>query len=65
MSDSKWQTRGGAWTVEVVSLSHGQHPGGTGQWFRVRNHHQHVADVRTVEELARIIPLEKLAEVKS
>ena len=55
---STYRTKDG-YTVEVVQLSDtsGNHDG---EWLRVRYHGYHVADVRSVAELARYFPLGEL-----
>jgi hypothetical protein len=50
-----YRTRDG-YTVEVVRLAD------TGEWLRVRYHGFHVADVRTISELERYVPLSDLEE---
>jgi hypothetical protein len=57
----RWRTRDGRYTVEVVRLSlTGRHR--DGDWIRVEEHGCHVADVRTVDELAEFIDLADLDE---
>lgn len=57
----RWRTTDGRYTVEVVRLSlTGRHR--DGDWFRVKEYGCHVADVRTLEELARFIDLADLDE---
>ena len=55
---STYRTKDG-YTVEVVQLSDtsGNHDG---EWLRVRYHGYHVADVRSVAELERYVPLGEL-----
>jgi hypothetical protein len=57
----RWRTRDGQYTVEVVRLAlTGRRR--DGEWLRVKQHGAHVADVRTVEELAEILDLADLTE---
>ena len=52
---AEYRTKDG-YTVEVVRLAD------TGEWLRVRYHGFHVADVRTISELERYVPLADLEE---
>jgi hypothetical protein len=54
----RWRTVSG-WSVEVVQLActPDHHDG---SWYRVRQHGAFVADVRTVADLERWLPLAEL-----
>lgn len=56
---TRYGTSDGQWTVEIVELSCTPN-NRDGQWYRVRHCGFHVADVRTVAELERHIPLAEL-----
>jgi hypothetical protein len=55
---AKYRTKDG-YSVEVVQLADtsGNHDG---EWLRIRYHGYHVADVRSIAELERYIPLGEL-----
>ena len=57
----KWRTRDGQFTVEVIKLT-GTSRNRDGEWLRVKQHGSHLADVRSVEELARYFDLADLVE---
>ena len=54
-----WRTFDQAWTVEIVRLSLTPN-NRDGEWYRVRHHGYHVADVRAIAELERYFPLVEL-----
>jgi hypothetical protein len=56
-------SRDGSTVVEVIRLSCSE--GRDGEWLRVKRHGFHLADVRSVEELARLgVDLPDLAEAE-
>jgi hypothetical protein len=57
----RWRTQDGAWSVEVVTLSHtpDRHDG---TWLRVRRWNYFIADVRNLDDLARYVALDELEE---
>jgi hypothetical protein len=57
----KWRTRDGQYTVDVITLT-GTSRNRDGEWFRVKQHGIHLADVRSVEELAAYLDLADLEE---
>lgn len=57
----RWRTADGQWCVDAIRLS-GTPDRRDGDWLRVRWRGYWKADVRTVAELARLVPLDQLAE---
>jgi hypothetical protein len=60
----RWRSRDGQFTVEVIKLT-GTSRNRDGEWFRVKQHGIHLADVRSVDELAQYIDLADLVEALS
>jgi ribose 5-phosphate isomerase len=60
----RWRTRDGQFVVEVIKLT-GTSRSRDGEWLRVKQHGIHVADVRSVEELAVYFDLADLEEALS
>jgi hypothetical protein len=61
MSDS-WHAPGG-WRIEIVELS-GTPNRRDGQWYRIRQHGFWTADVRSIAEIERYVPLAELEEAE-
>lgn len=59
----KWRTTDGQYTVDVIHLTGTRNR--DGEWFRVKQHGVHLADVRSVDELAQYIDLADLVEALS
>jgi hypothetical protein len=57
----RWRTADGQWCVDAIRLS-ATPDSRDGDWLRVRWRGYWKADVRTVAELARLVPLDQLAE---
>jgi hypothetical protein len=57
----RWRTADGQWCVDAIRLS-ATPDRRDGDWLRVRWRGYWKADVRTVAELARLVPLDQLAE---
>jgi hypothetical protein len=57
----RWRTADGQWCVDAIRLS-ATPDSRDGDWLRVRWRCYWKADVRTVAELARLVPLDQLAE---
>jgi hypothetical protein len=57
----RWRTRDGQFVVEVIKLT-GTSRNRDGEWLRVKQHGSHLADVRSIEELANYVDLADLVE---
>lgn len=57
----RWRTADGQWCVDAIHLS-ATPDRRDGEWLRVRWRGYWKADVRTIAELARLVPLDRLQE---